>query len=135
MLVRWFLCLCIGLFSTGLFLNESIANESLDSDPPSVEKVEAVKQDKDAAQTLFELERSVAILQLSKANLEDYYSMEKSVTSLRSVVDFFAVMTFLLLIGLVVLIMQMRRLKAKLMMTEKMLEKALNVDKTLKTVD
>ncbi|MCV2401717.1 hypothetical protein OFY17_02355 [Marinomonas sp. C2222] len=135
MLVRCLLCLCIGLFSTGLFSNESIANESVDNENPAVETVEEVKQDKDVAQTLFELERSVAILQLSKANLDDYYSMEKSVISLRSVVDFFAVMTFILLIGLVVLIMQMRRLKAKLMMTEQILEKELNVDKTSKTVD
>lgn len=128
MLVRWFLCLCIGLLSAGLFANEAFA----DGEKPAGEVVE---EDKDVAQTLFELERSVAILQLSKANLEDYYSMEKSVISLRSVVDFFAVITFILLIGLVVLIMQIRRLKAKLMMTEQILEKELNVDKTLKTVD
>lgn len=132
MLVRWFLYLCIGLFSAGLLANEVPSTKSLDVEKSAVE---TVGQEKDIEQTLFELERSVAILQLSKANLDDYYRMEKSIISLRSVVDFFAVITFILLIGGVVLIMQMRRFKAKLMMTEQALQKELNVDKTSKKVD
>ncbi|MDB4837902.1 hypothetical protein OAH87_05470 [Marinomonas sp.] len=123
MILRWGLFFYFSLFSCVSFtaekpedhsaVNHSVVNQSV------VKTVENVTdKTKEMAQTMFELERGVAILQLSKANLDDYRNMEKSLMSLGAVVDFFAALTCALLIALVVLIVQVHRLKARLSFIE-----------------
>lgn len=99
MLFRLVFILCLSFFTTTL--------------------IAASEDDTEMQQTVFELERSVAILQLSKANLEDYKSMNEKVMSLESRVDFFAVLTLVLCFILVALFVGLRHQHKRLLAIEK----------------
>ncbi|MBD5770987.1 hypothetical protein [Marinomonas colpomeniae] len=79
-------------------------------------------EDEQLTQTVFELERSVAILQLSKANLDDYQTMHSKVVSLESRVSFLGNVTFLLCVGLVIVFFQLHRQKKRFLFLEERLE-------------
>lgn len=99
MLCRLVFFLCLSFFATTLI---------------------AASEDETAMQqTLFELERSVAILQLSKANLEDYKNMNEKVTSLENRADFFAVLTLILCFISVALFVGLRHQHKRLLAIEK----------------
>ncbi|MFT2097986.1 hypothetical protein ACMUMQ_06455 [Marinomonas sp. 2405UD66-6] len=98
MLRKWVLSLCISVFAMTLV---------------------AAPEEKAIEQTMFELERSVAILQLSKANLEDYKSMNDKVMSLENRVDFFAVLTLVLCFILAVLFVFLCNQHKRLLAIEK----------------
>jgi hypothetical protein len=80
-------------------------------------------------QTVFELERSVAILQLSKANLEDYKVMNEKMTSLENRVDFFAVLTLLLCVALVILFIQLRNQNKRLLADGQMIKEKVTAER------
>ena len=112
MLTRLAFILCLSLF-----MSASMAA----SEESSVEESEEL------AQTVFELERSVAILQLSKASLEDYQVMNEKmarIASLEGRVEFFAVLTFILCIALVALSLQVRHQHKRLQALESSREEA-----------
>jgi glucose uptake protein GlcU len=107
MLSRLVLGFCFSLFMSALMAAPVTAIED-----------EEVSEDKKLAQTVFELERSVAILQLSKVSLEDYKVMNEKMTSLDNRADFFAVLTLLLCMALVALFIQVRNQKKRLELLE-----------------
>ena len=72
---------------------------------------------------VFELERSVAILQLSKSNLEDYQTMDDKVASLEKTVYFLGTLTLLLSIGFVVFFLHLRRQQKRLLLLENLSSK------------
>lgn len=83
---------------------------------------EANKDTKTLTQTVFELERSLAILQLSTASLGDYQSLDKKiaqVTSLENRVNFLGNLTFLLCMALAVFFFQLRKQNKRLLELEK----------------
>ncbi|ETX12699.1 hypothetical protein MUS1_02560 [Marinomonas ushuaiensis DSM 15871] len=108
MLTRLALILCFSFF-----MSASMAT--------TVVETETKANNEELTQTVFELERSVAILQLSKASLDDYQIMSEKmahIESLESRVDFFAVLTFLLCLALVVLFVQVRNQHKRLSLLE-----------------
>lgn len=81
----------------------------------------AATDNEELTQTVFELERSVAILQLSKASLDDYQVMSEKMThiaSLESRVDFLSNVTFLLCVALLIFFFQLRRQQKRLAFLE-----------------
>jgi len=83
---------------------------------------EAKKDTKTLTQTVFELERSLAILQLSTASLGDYQSLDKKIAHVKSLedrVNFLGNLTFLLCMALVVFFFQLRQQNKRLLALEK----------------
>jgi len=112
MLHKWVVGLCFSFFMSVLMAASVTATE-----------------DEELAQTVFELERSVAILQLSKANLEDYKVMNEKMTSLENRVDFFAVLTLLLCVALVILFIQLRNQNKRLLADGQMIKEKVTAEK------
>jgi hypothetical protein len=112
MLRKWVVGLCFSFFMSVLMAASVTATE-----------------DEELAQTVFELERSVAILQLSKANLEDYKVMNEKMTSLENRVDFFAVLTLLLCVALVILFIQLRNQNKRLLADGQMIKEKVTAEK------
>ncbi len=101
MLSRLVLGLCFSFFMSALMAAPVTATE-----------------DEELTQTVFELERSVAILQLSKSNLEDYQVMNAKVVSLENKVNFLSAFIFFLSIGFVMFSLQLRRQQKRLLLLE-----------------
>jgi hypothetical protein len=100
MLYRVLFC----IFLSG-FASFSMAEKTVSEDP------------KELAQTVFELERSVAILQLSTASLGDYQSLSTKITNVKSLeyrVNFLGNLTFLLFMTLVVLFVKLHHQNKRL---------------------
>lgn len=110
MLRKWVVGLCFSFFMTALMAAPVTAIED-----------EELLEDKKLRQTVFELERSVAILQLSKASLDDYQIMSEKMAhmvSLESRVDFLNYVTFLLCIALLIVFFQLHRQQKRLLFFE-----------------
>jgi hypothetical protein len=76
---------------------------------------------KKLAKTVFELERSVAILQLSTASLGDYQSLSTKMAHVKSLeyrVNFLGNLTFLLFMSLVVFFFKLRHQQKRLLALE-----------------
>ena len=104
MLYRLLLCLFLGSF-----VSFSMAADKVSDDQ------------KKLAQTVFELERSVAILQLSTASLGDYQSLSTKIAHVKSLeyrVNFLGNLTFLLCMALVVFFFKLRSQQKRLLALE-----------------
>ncbi|ETI60831.1 hypothetical protein [Marinomonas profundimaris] len=88
----------------------------------SIAATSASKEQQKLAQTVFELERNVAILQMSTLSLEDYQVIDEKmaqVLSLEYRVNFLGNLTFLLCMALVVFFFQLRKQNKRLLALEK----------------
>ncbi|MEO9653915.1 hypothetical protein [Marinomonas sp.] len=96
------IALFIGLFSLSLQASSSqqtLPHENIADEPDNL------------AETVFELERSLAILQLSTARLSDYQSLAEHVAENRSLqdkVNFLICFVFIMLVALLVVAYQLR---------------------------
>lgn len=82
---------------------------------------EESKETRTLTQTVFELERSLAILQLSTASLGDYQSLDQKIAQVKSLedrVNFLGNLTFLLCMALVVFFFQLRKQNKRLLELE-----------------
>lgn len=105
MLYRLLLCLILGSFVSV----SSMAATKTSEDQKTLE------------QTVFELERSVAILQLSTASLGDYQSLSTKMAHVKSLeyrVNFLGNLTFLLCMALVVFFFKLRNQQKRLLALE-----------------
>ena len=104
MLYRLLLCLLLGSF-----VSVSMAANNVSEDQQKL------------TQTVFELERSVAILQLSTASLGDYQSLATKMVHVKSLeyrVNFLGNLTFLLCMALVVFFFKLRNQQKRLLALE-----------------
>ncbi|NVK71873.1 MAG: hypothetical protein HWE24_00230 [Oceanospirillaceae bacterium] len=104
MLYRVLLCLVLGCFVS-----------------VSMAATKASEDQKKLAQTVFELERSVAILQVSTASLGDYQSLSTKMAHIKSLeyrVNFLGNLTFLLCMALVVFFFKLRGQQKRLLALE-----------------
>lgn len=104
MLYRLLLCLLLGSF-----VSVSMAANNVSEDQQKL------------TQTVFELERSVAILQLSTASLGDYQSLATKMAHVKSLeyrVNFLGNLTFLLCMALVVFFFKLRNQQKRLLALE-----------------
>lgn len=87
----------------------------------SMAATKASEDQKKLTQTVFELERSVAILQLSTASLGDYQSLSTKMANVKSLeyrVNFLGNLTFLLCMALVVFFFKLRNQQKRLLALE-----------------
>ncbi|MGB0782464.1 MAG: hypothetical protein ACPGRG_04780 [Marinomonas sp.] len=109
MLHKIVLCLCLAGF-----MSSSMAAKDVTADQ------------KKLAQTVFELERSVAILQLSTASLGDYQSLSTKMAHVKSLeyrVNFLGNLTFLLCMSLVVFFFRLRHQQKRVAALESRLDR------------
>ncbi|WP_394181705.1 hypothetical protein [Marinomonas posidonica] len=78
-------------------------------------------------QTVFELERSNAILQLSKASSEELNALRDEVTTVRDKVDFLSNLLFLLVVALLILGWRSHKQHQRLELLERQRTEGLNV--------
>lgn len=104
MLYRFLLCLLIGSFTTAAMAADDVSGDQ-----------------QQLAKTVFELERSVAILQVSTASLGDYQSLATKLSHVKSLeyrVNFLGNLTFLLCMTLVVFFFKLRNQQKRLLALE-----------------
>ncbi|MBJ7537887.1 hypothetical protein [Marinomonas transparens] len=92
------------------FLLSGVVTLSMAEEAPDNDKL---------SQTVFELERSVAMLQLSTARLEDYKTLDRRVSVLEGRVSFLSVLAFLLFVAGGISLFQLHRQHKRLFVLEK----------------
>jgi hypothetical protein len=121
MLYRLLLCLFLGGF-----VSVSMAAQTMPEDQQKL------------AQTVFDLERSVAILQLSTASLGDYQSLSTKMAHVKSLeyrVNFLGNLTFLLCMALVVFFFKLRNQQKRLQALENRIDEKAKSDSEVKNAE